>query len=572
MRLKSASKHSHLIAACVSSAIVVSSAHAAVAADLDTDVGPNVSVVSNTGAASNAADLLNTSGVSYVSKTHLEPSAFDISNIPAPSDISDSSNTGTASNASDLSNNATSNGATLPKIAQARSPGAKLESDAAVEEVITEPDGAFLARNILKDELQLLRLTEDIHLGAANPSFPRARRVWLWDICNAISTEAGLIAATALFYEHSTPKIVKEPVLIDRDGTRQVIVIEKKVPNTIPPGRVVNTIVPQIVGQSIGAGGALLELSADFNRVLKIRRQRLNGALAREKVTAILRRIDERQSQLDHIAGNTNDHALRAESNILRTIRDFAVSEFARVEAAGSSISISRFIEDSVSLSRNVVGIVGNSINVAGLLEDDKRLNGQGNILNLISASMITTRPFVSNLGAMLGKKHNEKLAKEMFGHVDEEPHAQFDAELDQLKSEKADDASALARIAIYERLQAELQDEANLAQTEKRNAKQLAVRRYRESIYGPTKMAQAIITTKVNFRHESNATKDNDLSAAANLTYTSGQVFNIAELLRERIVDETKHKKLKQTKMLPEDRIGRSMGSLDLMRNMVSE
>jgi hypothetical protein len=79
--------------------------------------------------------------------------------------------------------------------------------------------------------------------------------------------------------------------------------------------------------------------------------------------------------------------------------------------------------------------------------------------------------------------------------------------------------------------------------------------------------MAQATIGIVIGFRRQNNATSDNRLAAGANLTYCSGQVFNILELVRERVIDEKSHFELKRKNMLPEQRIDKSLLKLDDMQ-----
>ncbi|MGH9549156.1 MAG: hypothetical protein ACRD3W_07275, partial [Terriglobales bacterium] len=245
-----------------------------------------------------------------------------------------------------------------------------------------------LAKKILDREIELQKIEAQLHLEAANPSFSRARRTWLWDMGNALPTEGGLIAATALFYAHSNDQVV-----LDKFTGR-----EKRVHNHIPGCKIAGTIDPQIVGQGIGGAGALFELGVDLSRWHRVRRHKLNGRAVTKRVVALKNEIDAMQSQFNAAASKSpNAQAYQAEGRVLRDIRDKSLCEFVRLESAGTQLSVGRVIEDGVSFARNSVGLVGNSINVAAVLANNKRLNGEGTILNLIAASMITTRPLMSN-------------------------------------------------------------------------------------------------------------------------------------------------------------------------------
>jgi hypothetical protein len=117
-------------------------------------------------------------------------------------------------------------------------------------------------------------------------------------------------------------------------------------------------------------------------------------------------------------------------------------------------------------------------------------------------------------------------------------------------------DQAFRSRLFAYKELEQKLDADADLKEFERRKAKQTAIRRYRETIYGPTKMAQSIIGLVVNFRRGSNSTSDNRLTADANLTYTSGQGLDITELTRERFADESELKRLQAAGMLPQQRL----------------
>ncbi len=106
----------------------------------------------------------------------------------------------------------------------------------------------------------------------------------------------------------------------------------------------------------------------------------------------------------------------------------------------------------------------------------------------------------------------------------------------------------------------------------DRKKGKQLILRRFKDTLYGPTKLSQAIIGINVSLRTRPNTTSDNQLSAAANLTYCSGQVFNITELLRERLVDEVRHRQDKDNGLLPEQRIERGLENLTRMESMLKQ
>ncbi len=111
-------------------------------------------------------------------------------------------------------------------------------------------------------------------------------------------------------------------------------------------------------------------------------------------------------------------------------------------------------------------------------------------------------------------------------------------------------------RLSIYEQQTQVFEGEQSVIDSTEKKAKIAAVRRYRESIFGPTKLAQSILSVQVNLGKAHTSTHDQRVAAAGNLTYTCGQAFNLLELTGERVVDEADHRRDKRNNVLPEQRI----------------
>jgi hypothetical protein len=434
-----------------------------------------------------------------------------------------------------------------------------------------------LANNLLKKEIELQQLNEQLHLEAATSDFKRLRRTWLWDFGNAIPTEAGLISATALYYSRAHEKLQKSVQTKTISGKTLYSLQEKKVENHAPASDIANTIIPQIAGQIVGGGGSFFELNVDLAKFRKLRAHRLDRKAITTRVINIEKDIDNFQSQYDKLLSNALEASdvtvYQAEAKLLTDTTQRSLARFISLEARASGISLGQWIEDSVSLTRNTIGTVGNSINVAAVFEGggNKRFNGYGDILNLIAASMITTRPFMSNIGAYLSKKQNKAREKRDFPLLDQSAKLRLKSDFDQLQL--ASQATTItpqmaSRLALYEEERRTFGEEDSLSSYEQDKSKQIMIRRFRESLYGPTKMTQSIMGCVVNFRNLDNANADYRLNAAANTIYTSGQAFNMSELVRERIADEKEHTALSKLEMLPEQRIQKNMRRLEQMKS----
>jgi hypothetical protein len=451
-------------------------------------------------------------------------------------------------------------------------------AESSTKKVVTDKAAIdALANSLLKKEIELQQLNEQLHLEAATINFKRLRRTWLWDFGNAIPTEAGLISATALYYSRAHDKLQKSVQTKTVSGKIIYSLQEKKVENYAPASDKANTIIPQIAGQVVGGSGSFYELTADFARSRKLKAHRLDRKAITRRVIALEKDIDKLQSQYDKFLSSASDHpdltAYQAEAKLLKDTTQRSLARFISLEARASGISLGQLIEDSVSLTRNTIGTVGNSINVAATFETggNKRFNGNGDILNLIAASLITTRPFMSNIGAYLSKKENRAREKRDFPLLDQSAKLRLNSDFDQLRlaSQTTTVTPQMAsRLALYEEEKKTYAEEDSLSSYEQDKSKQIMIRRFRESLYGPAKMTQSIMGCVVSFRNLDNANAEYRLNADANAIYTSGQTFNISELVRERIVDEKEHSALFKLQMLPEQRIQRNQQRLEQMQS----
>ncbi|HEY9759251.1 MAG TPA: hypothetical protein V6C97_29095 [Oculatellaceae cyanobacterium] len=409
-----------------------------------------------------------------------------------------------------------------------------------------------------------------LHLEAGNPSFWRMRRTWLWDTSNALATEGGLVTATALFYDHDEDRYgMKRSIKVDR-GRVEISSSEEHYHNRVSGSSIAGDLYPQIVGQAIGGAGSLFELGTDCARTIRLRKRNLN----RHAVTTRMCELDKQANDLLRqitLAANSDQNA-GIEVQLLKDIKQECLREFVRLEGQAGNILVGRWIEDGMSVTRNTVGLIGNSINANGVLRNSRIINGDGTILNLISASLITIRPFISNGGSYLANRENKKHTRRYFPEVYQNTTTpDLDSEFQRLKGEDTNDDSLKFRKMLYKEQLAKIDDDRDLANEQKTRLRQRAARRYRESFYGPTKQAQSILGLVASFGCGTNTTAMNRISAAGNTTYMTGQAFNIMELMRERVVDENGHSQLKKENMLPEQRLERKLAQLDAMDRRIA-
>lgn len=393
---------------------------------------------------------------------------------------------------------------------------------------------ASAARDAFAIQMKMQKLNTQLHMHAALIDFKRQRRTWLWDFGNGSATEGGLIAATCLFWNHNQDKLVVQYLPDAR---------LRYVHNRIDGNAIAGTIYPQIAGQGVGLAGAFYELIRDSQKSLYLRKNGLNAKSAIKKMVALNHEFDRTMADSTDLSD--------PERRLLCALRDAALHEFVRLEGRAGRIAAANYIEDGVSLTRNTVGIVGNALNAAGNINYDKHMNANGNILNVIAASMISLRPFATNGASTICKHVNARKVRKYFPEykMDHGPLDEVEKALTELKRLR----NTSMDIEKYQLYLSFLQEQSELSDAERRADDHAAVRRYRESLYGPTKLAQSILGLNIGFRKLHNETSDNRLAAIGNTVYTAGQAGNLSELIRERIVDEMDHRNKSRQGRLPE-------------------
>ncbi len=429
------------------------------------------------------------------------------------------------------------------------------------------PTGAdVLARQILETELEMQKLNAFLHLEAANPSFARSRRTWLWDIGNGISTESGLISAATIFWDHTHDKTVYQKSANIENGRLEIKTSSTHKHNHVSGSSIAGTLYPQIIGQAIGGTGSIIELGFDLKRSARIDQKQLDERTLLEKMTALNAQSNALLEELKMTEG-----ASQAEVNLLAEFKLEILHEFARLEGESGNLSTGQFVEDSFSLVRNTVGLIGNSINAKAVFNNNKKINGTGNILNLLAATMITVRPVITNASALIERKRLKKKIQKSFPELSNWRASTVEHEQAVLKGKPVDAALEQRQLWYTEQL-LKFEDDRSLARDEEAISRQMVVRRYRETIYGPTKISQSILGLVIGFQNGDNATRDNRMAAAGNTAYMTGQAFNIIELTRERFHDELVHAKLKRFLLLPQDRIKKQLSAVDQLKKEIAQ
>jgi hypothetical protein len=336
--------------------------------------------------------------------------------------------------------------------------------------------------------------------------------------------------------------------------------VVKGVQNKVPPDANAGQLYPQIIGQEINAFGNMFELSANAMFRRKSRRQALDPKTALQHAKSLVSEIDVLLARRAARIGEPTspDIGFNQETKILLAVRSALVREFVSQYARARRELVWENALELLDLTRNIIGATGNQTSVEAGYVHNKRLNGVGNMLSLISAAQITFRPYIAFAAARYTeRKALERASRELPG-VDESSRIsaqQLKEAIESLKSARPGTAQSDTQLPAVLSVEANLlASQEQLNQDEEKSWKSRAyLQMVRHSILGPTKIANEVLGTIVGFRNGNDSTKDNRLQATGALTYTIGQGANFLELWRSEIHDELENQKLKKSGCSPE-------------------
>ena len=402
--------------------------------------------------------------------------------------------------------------------------------------------------SILSEELEIERFAAQYDQASNIADFAKGRRQWSYNFGNAVCTEGGLIAATALFASNTGNRhAIQFSTGKDGQPTTKYVTIAP----AIDPNSVNGTITPQIVGQCISIAGGSFELLTTLGVVIS--RDRL-GLSPKALDRAVLHHLDSIDNKLKIASSNAvSNESVATELQVLKELRDRAISDYYAARLVEKRWTTWNNCQNVTGIIRNTVGCIGNSINELGRHEARRRLNGDGSILNFISASIMLVRPYFCEVWARYRMRNLEHRLAHLRSRIDSPNEGKLEENVTSLAiaTNKVDRSSSLnKRLQIYADF---ANDHTAIFDHQEKRMSVLSCRSsVRGTLYAPTKQTQSMINIVTQFRPRNNQAENNRYGFVANLTYTSGQLFNISELSRQRVVDEVAHYREERAQILP--------------------
>jgi hypothetical protein len=411
-----------------------------------------------------------------------------------------------------------------------------------------------LSNQILKDEIELHRLTIDCGVKNIVENIAKKRRQYIWDGGNSAATEAGLIDADHVFFGHS--KYRTGLVAYQKSTFFLLGRVSKEVPGSQNAGQ----FYPQIIGQEFNAAGNVYELASNACLRLHRHHQQITPSQALLRARTLLDQIDRnissRKTLLDSDGGLQTASDYASESEALQVLRNSLVKEFGSTYVLRLREFLGLNTVEIVDLFRNTIGAIGNQLSVRAGYTGNHHLNGLGNVLADVSAVTITIKPFVlRKVLAFEEKRARNELARKL-GDVDD-----FSGDLERLQQYRSShfEKASFARRqnAIDHEIQILTKSRDDEHKNETRQNKIVRTETGRDVFTGPSKMVSSTLSVVAQYDSHinKNATERNRLAAAGNTTYTVGQAYNFKVLTQCYLADEARNRRLKRLHDTPVER-----------------
>lgn len=402
-----------------------------------------------------------------------------------------------------------------------------------------------LTVEILRKEIQLERFNIRYRQEVAKQGRWKGWRYFISQEANASATNAGLIAAIDEHMDH-----IHHP---QRVNTRTLQA----------------ALVPQIVGQIIGAGGAALEFGINGFHELRSRQLGFAPKTAKGFVMDISADIDQLLKQRQELVNRAQDiselsacaQVSNLEGQMLKDIRDLSLLEYARFYVDGRRTLAFQQSLYLLDMAKNVIGATGNGVAKHALHTHNRKHNGPSGVLTTISGALIVATPILSRGVGMAVGRYEKWRIKDITKNCDIKEVTQLDQDKTQLQqlceaNKDADDdvwEPSLARLALYETHNQSFLQQLELTTREVHAGNLAATENVLSGLFtGGTKMANGITLAIAGHDFHHSGPRTNDLIGAGLITYCVGTSWAMFDNIRIQVKREMVNHRLSKMQRLP--------------------
>ena len=425
-----------------------------------------------------------------------------------------------------------------------------------------------ITNSILHKEFELERLNTRFRIETTLVSPWRQRRVFAYGESGASLTEAGLITALPVRYNLARKKVAKPSV--DNKNKH----------------RLQDATRTQMVGQFIGAGGDIIELTLNFINYWSIRKKGFNPGAYRKRVQIIEAELDNLIDQRSKLLNNSIGLSVKeikiaqAEGKLLSDMRDLSLLEYGQYLSGTKRFWMFQNTAFLVDFAKNSTGAAGSLVNLIASNLGRTRMAGGGYLLSAISGAIVVVIPVVGRVtGNMSGLAAAKTASKELTNiqATNAETYLSDKEQFLSITKQTSADTPYLSGIRRRETLydqQAELLVSSRQFLQKRRDE---ARRTLKEnilfaSIVGPPRIANGTLGMIANWHYYNNSPDRNKLMAAGTTAYLVGNTFNMFETARVQAGIELNNIKLAKTNLLPKQQFGHRLQMLDEMDRILTK
>lgn len=344
-----------------------------------------------------------------------------------------------------------------------------------------------VSNDILKKELELLKLSTKTRLASTDKNKVKPWRTFLYNLGGSGVATAGLISISSERW-----RTWKNPATAHRD--------------VLLAGPIL-----LLTSHSIIAGGIVLEATLDAINDRKLKKKGLDAKSTKQKALALCSEIDQKLDQRNKLVASVDINAigtsvdkqvLDAETRVLADLRNAAMSEYSQTFVRAKRRIAARNISYINGFSAATTGgYLGSLCGILAVANRKPRTVGPGGIGFIISGANIMTGPILAKMAGNYAAKRGQKEMKKETGEI---PKANITQSLSQLKQLNTVGRQDLAtRLSIYETARdlIDKQIQANAAEKKKAN-KEFWERLLFNSAIGGTKIAWGIQLANAGFSY----------------------------------------------------------------------
>jgi hypothetical protein len=244
-----------------------------------------------------------------------------------------------------------------------------------------------LTADVLKKELEIERLSLRFFLEATPANRWKAWRYFLFQESNAAGIEAGLQVG-----------------IVER--ARQLA--HQKV------GRrdLEDSLIPQMVGQFVGAAGDGVELTLNAIRAFETRRKKLDEKNVRREVSKLQAEIEKELNERTEILSRSTSLSqaelgiFSAEQKVLVDLQRLAQLQFNDYRNTVRRQEVSQNVFYVLDAAKNLTGAAGNLVGIDQQFDQRPALGVPSNVLTTISGALIAANPLLSRLAGVASEHH----------------------------------------------------------------------------------------------------------------------------------------------------------------------